>query len=114
MTDQSNIAEFSDEEIDKLPTKQLRELAEIALTDWMKYADVARVQMTNDVMNHPGALKAIDSFFDAMRAVYRNRELRIKNSHGTVELSVYAPDDELRQYLKTTAKRARDAAEESE
>jgi hypothetical protein len=88
--------------IDSMSTATLRAGAiRLGLSDYETRKTVASFDIPDEVLNHAGALTAIENTLKVLKAAYKDADPRITREYGTaIALKVWTDDSTLRYHLK--------------
>lgn len=113
MTD-FDLTTVTEAEIAALDTQALRTLATTALRSYDLRSTVASIALRPEVIEHAGALSAVDKLVQVLKAAYKGQEVQISHRYGTsVEVTVWNEDEQLRSSLSYARRVAVKAAEEN-
>jgi hypothetical protein len=98
---------LTSQQLEEMPTKVLRQLAERDLPDYSRLSTVITIELTTEVIEHRGAMEAIDRFLKVAETAYIGREPKLRYRYNNVEVAVWRSDSELRAALSYQAERER-------
>jgi hypothetical protein len=116
MTD-FNLTTVTEDEIAALDTTALRTLATKALRSYDLRTTVASIALRSEVIEHAGALTVVDKLVQVLKAAYKGQDAQLHRQYGgSVEVTVWNEDEQLRgslNYARRVAVKEAEAAEEN-
>ena len=98
---------LTSQQLAEMPTRILRQLAARDLADYARLSTVITIELTTEVIEHRGAMEAIDRFLKVAETAYVGREPKLQYRYNNVEVAVWRSDMELRSALAYEAERER-------
>ena len=94
-----NFTDVTDEEIHSLGTGVLRSLADEKVDEFYRFVTLAVLPFDDVTFSREGQLTLMDKVIAMLMDVYRDRGPRVVRRFDSIDIQVYAPDENLRAKL---------------